>query len=118
MRSFGVGNKTLNDSMWASNPASLNLERIHSALSLSYAEPTWCGRALMRRIFSRTLSLTMASWNFFSQSCSDLEEAAVYPESWLEVFAGEGWASIQCVNRRTAPQAASERIVFKGSSGT
>ena len=34
-RSLGVGNRTWKVSMWASNPHSLNLERIHSALSLS-----------------------------------------------------------------------------------
>src|SRR2546430_12355773 len=39
-RSFGVGNSTSNVSIWASSPKLLNFARIHSALALSYGEPT------------------------------------------------------------------------------
>src|SRR5205814_3768306 len=39
-RSFGVGKRTSKFSMWASSPHSFIFPRSHSALSLSYGEPT------------------------------------------------------------------------------
>ena len=69
-RFFGVGNSTLNVSMCASSPASLKRARIHSALSLSYGEPTWCGRADRRFIESRMRSGLGIARSFCSQASS------------------------------------------------
>ena len=78
-RSFGVGYRTVNVSILASQPHSLNFERIHSAFSLSYADPTWCGRALSRRMYSRWLSGLGMARNFASHSRSVAELARVKP---------------------------------------
>jgi hypothetical protein len=67
MRSVGVGNRTLKTSIWASQPKSLKRASSHSALSLSYGEPTWCGRALMRSIAARMFDGCGSSRNFASQ---------------------------------------------------
>src|SRR5262245_6398617 len=49
-RSRGVGNRTSYRSIETSQPHSLNRAAIHSALSRPYVDPTWCGRALRRRM--------------------------------------------------------------------
>ena len=71
-RSLGVGNSTSNVSIRASSPKLLNLASSHSALSLSYGEPTWWGRAERRRMYSRKESGEGMARIFASQSRSAL----------------------------------------------
>ena len=47
-RDFGVGIRTWNSSISTCHPHCFSRPAIHSALSLSYGDPRWCGRADMR----------------------------------------------------------------------
>ena len=66
-RSFGVGNNTSNVSSRASQPNALNCASSHSALSLPYGEPRWCGRALNRRAVSLITAGSGSARNLASQ---------------------------------------------------
>jgi hypothetical protein len=68
-------------------------------LSLSYGDPTWCGRALNRRMFSRMFAGTTPSWNVFSHERSIDKVSELYPVRWAAAsgFAlswGFDWAAI------------------------
>src|SRR5439155_22681034 len=76
---MGVGNSTSNVSICASSPKLLNLVRIHSALSRSYGEPTWCGRADSRRMYSRSESGDGMARNLVSHSRSAFADSDVKP---------------------------------------
>src|SRR5205085_8499398 len=65
--------------MCASQPHSLNLESIHSAFFWCQGEPTWCGWELIRRMYSRRLSVLGRARNLFSQVRSAWADAAVNP---------------------------------------
>src|SRR5437867_12905258 len=65
--------------MCASRPKLLNFARIHSALSWSYGEPTWWGRAERRRMYSRRESGLGMARNFASHSRSTLAASAPKP---------------------------------------
>src|ERR1700761_7858068 len=78
-RSFGVGKSTLNVSMCASSPNSLNFARSHSALSLSYGEPTLCGRAVSRCMYSRSFAGSGVARNFSSHPRSTRDDWAENP---------------------------------------
>src|SRR3989454_11980320 len=65
--------------MRASSPKLLNLAKSHSALSLSYGEPTWCGRAESRRMYSRKESGEGIARNLASHSRWALADSAVKP---------------------------------------
>src|SRR2546427_10240296 len=58
---------------------SLNFARIHSALALSYGDPTWCGRAERRRMYSRNESGEGRARNLVSHSRSALADSGVKP---------------------------------------
>src|SRR5579864_2991493 len=101
-RTFGVGNSTSKLSMCASRPHSLNRARIHSALSLSYADPTWCGRALIRRMYSRRFAGSGIARNFSSHWRSDLLEEDEYPTSVESSAANETEGKTRATVNNTA----------------
>src|SRR2546426_8125609 len=55
------------------------LFRSHSALALSYGDPTWCGRAERRRMYSRNESGEGRARNLVSHSRSALADSGVKP---------------------------------------
>src|SRR5260370_4286547 len=104
-RSFGVGYKTSNVSMCVSSPNSLNFAASHSALSLSYAVPTLCGRAESRCMYSRISCGLGMALNFSSHWRSSCEDSAEKPESTgssLEVGCNQGNAAGMASNSATA----------------
>ncbi len=84
------GKSTSKRSMVASNPYEAYCARSHSALSLPYGEPTWCGRADRRRIDSRMRAGSGIARNFCSHSRSTLALAVVKPRMPSPSLAGEG----------------------------
>src|SRR2546426_4919369 len=72
------------------------LFRSHSALALSYGDPTWCGRAERRRMYSRNESGEGSARNLVSHSRSALADSGVKPRRSV----GEGARA-----RRSRPKA-------------
>ena len=66
-RDFGVGIRTWNSSISTCHPHCFSRPAIHSALSLSYGDPRWCGRADMRLMYSPIFAASGMARNCASQ---------------------------------------------------